>query len=58
MLARETDSAFDDKQWLFEIKWDGYRAISEINDGKVLLYSRNGNSFANDYPLIVQELKK
>ncbi len=58
MLARETDSAFDDKQWLFEIKWDGYRAISEINDGKVLLYSRNGNSFANDYPLVAQELKK
>ena len=58
MLARETDSAFNDKQWLFEIKWDGYRAISEIKNGKVLLYSRNGNSFLNDYPLVTQELKK
>ena len=58
MLARETDNAFDDKQWLFEIKWDGYRAISEINEGKVLIYSRNGNSFANDYPFVAQELKK
>ncbi len=58
MLAKESDNAFDDKDWIFEIKWDGYRAISEINDGNVLLYSRNGNSFANDYPLVVRELKK
>lgn len=58
MLARETNSAFDDQQWLFEIKWDGYRAISEIKEGKVLLYSRNGNSFLNDYPLVANELKK
>ncbi len=58
MLAKETASAFDDKDWLFEIKWDGYRAISEIKDGNVLLYSRNGNSFINDYPLVVKELKK
>ena len=58
MLAKETDEAFDDKEWLFEIKWDGYRAISEIKDGSVLLYSRNGNSFINDYPLVARELKK
>ena len=58
MLAKETANAFDDKEWLFEIKWDGYRAISEINGGNVLLYSRNGNSFINDYPLVVRELKK
>ena len=58
MLAKEAAIPFDDKDWLFEIKWDGYRAISEIKDGKVLLYSRNGNSFINDYPLVVKELKK
>ncbi len=58
MLAKETANAFDDKDWLFEIKWDGYRAISEIKDGNVLLYSRNGNSFINNYPLVVKELKK
>jgi bifunctional non-homologous end joining protein LigD len=58
MLAKETANAFDDKEWLFEIKWDGYRAISEIKDGNVLLYSRNGNSFINDYPLVAKELKK
>jgi bifunctional non-homologous end joining protein LigD len=27
MLATLTDKAFDDQDWLFEVKWDGYRAI-------------------------------
>ena len=58
MLAKEIDESFDNGDWLFEIKWDGYRAISEINDGEVRLYSRNGNSFINSYPLVVNALKK
>lgn len=58
MLAKETDLAFDDANWLFEIKWDGYRAISEIKQGEVALYSRNGNSFNATYPLVFNELKK
>ena len=35
MLAKETKGAFDDDEWLFEIKWDGYRAIAEIENGSV-----------------------
>ncbi len=58
MLAKETDASFDDKDWLFEIKWDGYRAIAEINNGNVELYSRNGNSFVDHYPLLVEALEK
>ncbi|MEP6711906.1 MAG: DNA ligase D [Ferruginibacter sp.] len=58
MLAKETDTPFDNKDWLFEIKWDGYRAISEINDGEVKLYSRNGNSFKSAYPLVISALEK
>jgi bifunctional non-homologous end joining protein LigD len=58
MLAKETDTVFDDSEWLFEIKWDGYRAISEIKDGEVALYSRNGNSFNTSYPIVYNELKK
>lgn len=57
MLARETDQPFDHKDWIFEIKWDGYRAIAEVKDGKVQLYSRNGNSFIEAYPLVVQALQ-
>jgi bifunctional non-homologous end joining protein LigD len=56
MLAKETDKAFDDKNWLFEIKWDGYRAISEIRKDKILLYSRNGLNFQTTYPVVVKQL--
>lgn len=58
MLAKETAKPFDDKNWLYEIKWDGYRAIAEVNNGNVRLYSRNGNTFENSYPVVVNELKK
>lgn len=58
MLAKETSKPFDDKEWLFEIKWDGYRAIAEIDNGAVKLYSRNGLSFENSYPVVFAELKK
>jgi bifunctional non-homologous end joining protein LigD len=58
MLAKETDEPFDDNEWIYEIKWDGYRAIAEINKGNVRLYSRNGNNFENTYPVIADQLKK
>ncbi|MDQ6757452.1 MAG: DNA ligase D, partial [Bacteroidota bacterium] len=58
MLAKETEEPFDDKNWLYEIKWDGYRAVAEVNKGDVKLYSRNGNTFENSYPIVVNELKK
>ncbi len=49
MLATLVDEPFDDDEWLFEIKWDGYRAIAYIEDGDARLVSRNQNRF-NDYP--------
>jgi len=58
MLAKETDEPFDDKDWLYEIKWDGYRAITEVKNGNIELYSRNGNSFLEHYPALVNNLKK
>jgi bifunctional non-homologous end joining protein LigD len=57
MLAKETEKAFDDKDWLFEIKWDGYRAIAEKKEKEILLYSRNGISFQQTYPIVVDQLK-
>ncbi|MEJ7829444.1 MAG: DNA ligase D, partial [Segetibacter sp.] len=38
------------------IKWDGYRAIAEVDEGDVKFYSRNGNSFISAYQPIYQEL--
>ncbi len=43
MLATLVDEPFDDPDWLFEVKWDGYRAIASIDaEGTVTLTSRNG----------------
>ncbi len=58
MFASVADEAFDDKDWLFELKLDGYRAIAEINGNSTRLYSRNGLSFSEKYPLIATALKK
>jgi bifunctional non-homologous end joining protein LigD len=57
MLAGETANPFDDKNWLFEIKWDGYRAITEKTKNNILLYSRNGLNFLDKYPVVANELK-
>jgi bifunctional non-homologous end joining protein LigD len=50
MLATSIDDPFDDPEWLFEIKWDGYRAIAFIAEGKVRLVSRNQNDLTAQYP--------
>ena len=58
MLAKESAKSFSDDNWLYEIKWDGYRAIAELDKDHVKLYSRNGNSFEAAYPDIMEALKK
>lgn len=58
MLAKPGGKPFDDQDWVFEIKWDGYRAVAELNKGKVKLYSRNGLSFENKYAEVVAALQK
>lgn len=51
MLATLVDRAFDDPKYLFEVKWDGYRAIAEIDaHGAVTLTSRNGNDLLGQFP--------
>jgi bifunctional non-homologous end joining protein LigD len=50
MLATSIDKPFDGPDWLFEIKWDGYRAIAFIEDGKLRLVSRNQNELTERYP--------
>jgi len=57
MLSTLVDEAFDDSNWLFEIKWDGYRAIGSRHNNQVALYSRANNSFVDHYPPIVEALR-
>jgi bifunctional non-homologous end joining protein LigD len=57
MLATPVEKPFDDPDWLFEIKWDGYRAVSFLQDGKVRLVSRNQNELTREFPEL-HELSK
>jgi len=43
MLATSVEDPFDDPAWLYEIKWDGYRAVAFIENGKLRLVSRTQN---------------
>jgi bifunctional non-homologous end joining protein LigD len=49
MLAASAAKAFNDPGWLFEIKWDGYRAVAFIEDGRVRLVSRNQNDLTAQF---------
>jgi bifunctional non-homologous end joining protein LigD len=37
------------KQWVYEIKTDGYRAQVHIRDGKVTIYSRSGYDWTRQF---------
>ena len=50
MLAESITEPFDSPDWLFEIKWDGYRAVAFFESGKVRLVSRNQNELTARYP--------
>jgi bifunctional non-homologous end joining protein LigD len=55
MLATAVDAPFDDPKWLFELKWDGYRALATIDRaGGVSLASRSGNDFTKSFPELQQ----
>ena len=57
MLATLIDAPFDDAQWVFEEKWDGFRMVAEIRNGKVTLYSRNGKIVSDRYKPVAEALE-
>lgn len=57
MLCTLTDEPFDREGWLFEIKWDGYRAVGCKRKDDIELYSRNNNDFKEKYPSIAEALR-
>jgi len=56
MMAKLEAKVFDDSDWIYEHKLDGYRAIGYIGK-KAKLISRNGIDFSNNYKAIIDELK-
>ena len=56
MLATLTDKPFDDPDWIFETKWDGFRAIAVARPGHAALYSRNLLDISRKYPTICEAL--
>jgi bifunctional non-homologous end joining protein LigD len=57
MLATLTDAPFDDPGWVFEDKYDGFRMIAEIKNGKVAFYSRNGKVISRSYIEVAKALE-
>lgn len=49
MLAR-IGEPFDDDGWLFEIKWDGVRAVAYVEAGTLRLHGRRRRDLADRYP--------
>jgi bifunctional non-homologous end joining protein LigD len=57
MLATLTDAPFDDPNWVYEDKFDGFRMVAEIRGGKVALYSRNGKIISRSYIEVAKALE-
>jgi bifunctional non-homologous end joining protein LigD len=57
MLATLVDKPFEEPGWLYEVKWDGYRALAFVNKGKVELRSRNNKSFNEKFYPVTQAIK-
>lgn len=58
MLATLVEQPFSKEGWLFEIKWDGYRAIASKHKSSVELYSRNHTDFSRKYAPIAEAVRQ
>ena len=57
MLSTLIDKPFSNENWLYEIKWDGYRALAYMDKHHFELLSRNNLSFAEKYDPVTESLK-
>lgn len=58
MLATLVNEPFDDPDWIYEVKWDGYRAVAFMNEGAVSMKSRNNKSFNEKFYSVYNTLTK
>lgn len=57
MKATLSKGAFDHPDWIFEMKWDGFRAVSARLGKASDIYSRNFKSFTDRFPQIAKEFQ-
>lgn len=58
MLASPGIEIFNSPDWIYELKYDGYRAVAHIHKGTVSLQSRNAINFNEKFAPIVRELEQ
>src|SRR5690606_2782994 len=57
MLASVAVEIFNDPDWLFELKWDGYRLMAHLTGSDVHLHSRNGINYTDKFNRLARELE-
>jgi bifunctional non-homologous end joining protein LigD len=58
MLATLAEDVPRGQDWLFEVKWDGYRALAYVRGGDASLVSRNGNDLTGRFGSVAKEVAK
>jgi ATP-dependent DNA ligase len=56
-LTRSVDEAPAGKDWLHEIKYDGYRMHARLDRGKIQLLTRTGLDWSKRYRFTVEALR-
>lgn len=57
-LATLVSTIPESGEWIYELKFDGYRLLARIDNGKVKLFTRNGNDWSKKLPKQVEAIKK
>src|SRR5678816_4260122 len=58
MYARLVNELPEGKEWLYEVKFDGYRCLAGRDSTGVTLWSRRGNLFTTQFPQIAQACER
>jgi bifunctional non-homologous end joining protein LigD len=58
MLATLADEVPVGQEWLYEVKWDGYRALASVVGGEVTLTSRRGNDLTVRFADVARALER
>lgn len=58
MLPQMAGKLFSDQDWIYDMSWNGFRALAEIEGPRVSFYSRQGLDYRKKFPEIMRALQK